>query len=153
MKGTLLVTAAADTLRPRNHHRATGAVLLAGLWLKVFVVALGLAQPTRAADDGANQAEQDLLAALHVICTAGGVKVFGSSEDDGDSDSTPAVMDLLDCARCCCTPVHGMALAQDVGLVQGPALATVLPPARSLIVGQVSDNPGNPRAPPALVLV
>lgn len=147
------MTAGTDTFTSRKRRRrATGALLLAGLWLKVFVIALGLAQPAQAAQDGIGAAERDLLAALHVICTSGGVKVVGSSDADGGGIPKSAGMDLLDCARCCCAPVHGAALAQDVGAVQAVALAVVLPAPPSRVAGQAVDNPGNPRAPPARVL-
>ena len=142
------MTAARNTFRSRNRRRrVTGAMLLAGLWLKVFVVALGLAQPARADVSGARTAERELLAALHVICTSGGVKVLGSSGNGGGAPAS-AGMDLLDCARCCSVPVHGLALTQDAFPVQMAAHVRVPPPPRSLAGGQVFDNPGNPRAPP-----
>lgn len=136
----------------RRRRRATGALLLAGLWLKVFVIALGLAQPAQAARDGAGSPERDLLAALHVICTSGGVKVLGSSGGDGGGIPKSAGMDLLDCTRCCCTPVHGVPFVQGVGPVHAAAHAAVLPAPGSLIAGQAVDRATHPRAPPVQVL-
>mgnify|MGYP003671997698 FL=1 len=143
------MTAGTDVfISRRSRRRATGAVLLVGLWLKVFVIALGLAQTAQAAAGNDVSPEQDLLAALHVICTSGGVKVLQSFDGDGGDDRQTAGMDLLDCARCCCTPVHGVGVAQHECLVRAAAPAAVLPAPPSLAAGQGIDMPGNPRAPP-----
>lgn len=147
------MTAGTNTFTSRKRRRrATGVLLLAGLWLKIFVIALGLAQPAQAARNGAGAAERDLLAALHVICTSGGVKVLGSSGGDGGGDPKPAGMDLLDCTRCCCTPVHGVPLVQGDCPVRAAAHAVVLPAPASLIAGQAVDRAAHPRAPPAQAL-
>lgn len=132
----------------KRRRRATGALLLAGLWLKVFVIALGLAQPAQAAHDGVGSPERDLLAALHVICSSGGIKVIGSSDGDGGGIPKSVGMDLLDCARCCCTPVHGAPLIQGDCTVQAAAHAVLLPAPASLISGQVVERAAHPRAPP-----
>lgn len=131
-----------------RRRRAWGAVLLAALWLKVFVIALGLAQPAQAAHDGAGSPERDLLAALHVICSSGGIKIVKSSDGDGGGMPKSAGMDLLDCARCCCTPAHGAPQMQGDCTVQAAAYTVVLPAPASLIAGQVIERAVHPRAPP-----
>ena len=131
-----------------RRRRAWGTALLSALWLKVFVVALGLAQPAQAARDGAGSPERDLLAALHVICSSGGIKVVESSDGGGDGIPKSAGMDLLDCARCCCTPVHGAPQIQGDCTVRAAAYTVVLPAPASLIAGQVIERAAHPRAPP-----
>ena len=143
------MTAVRTTFGSRiRRRRAWGAALLAALWLKVFVIALGLAQPAQAARDGAGSPERDLLAALHVICSSGGIKVVGSSDGDGGGIPKSAGMDLLDCARCCCTPVHGAPQMQGDCTVQVAAHMAVLPTPAPLITGQVVEHAAHPRAPP-----
>jgi hypothetical protein len=137
--------------RSRNRRRWTGGVLVASLWFKAFVLAVGLAQPAQAAPEGAASAEQDLLAALHVICTSGGAKVLGAS-DAGDADtpvnSSAAKSGLLDCARCCCSPAYATPLALCSGYLVTAAFGVFLPETGSTVLAQTAHSPANPRAPP-----
>lgn len=143
--------ATARILSRTDRRRATGVLLLVGLWLKVCVVALALAQPAQAAD-GPGSADRNLLAALQVICTSTGAKVMGSSGGDGPADPRDAGMDLIDCARCCCAPTHGMP-APPAECAVGVAFSVgVLIPPRSPAAPQAVDGTLHPRAPPAQVL-
>ncbi|MEP0340226.1 MAG: hypothetical protein ABJ388_05005 [Alphaproteobacteria bacterium] len=148
------MTAGTDIFISRRHRRrVTGAVLLVGLWLKVFVIALGLAQTAQAAAGNDVSPEQDLLAALHVICTSGGVKVLGAPTDDGQTSDDAAKSGLLDCARCCCTPnlavpmVPSTCLAVSITFITAPLTAQMVHP------GGLSQTPVNPRAPPLSIFV
>lgn len=152
MRG-LPVTALVTKSGIGKRRRATGVVLIASLWLKVLVLAIGLTQPAQAAEASAPSPEQDLLAALHVICTSGGVKVLGAPTDDGQTSDDAAKSGLLDCARCCCTPnlavpmVPGTCLAVSITFITAPLTAQMVHP------GGLSQTPVNSRAPPLSIFV
>ena len=136
-----------------KRRRATGVVLLASLWLKVLVLAIGLTQPAQAAEAASPSPEQDLLAALHVICTSGGVKVLGTPAEDGQTKDGAAKSGLLDCARCCCTP--NVALPMALGACLAVSITFIVaPPAPQMVhPAALSQTPVNPRAPPLSILV
>lgn len=144
------MTAILDTFRlTLRRRRLTGAVLMAALWLKIAVVAVALAQPVQAAEPGATAAEQDLLAALRVVCTPGGAKVLPSG-DDGNAPA-PAV-DMMDCARCCCTAAMAVPDVCGACLMVPVAFRAEISTPQVLIAAQHTDNPGKPRAPPVSVV-
>ncbi|MEQ8228445.1 MAG: hypothetical protein RIA64_10200 [Rhodospirillales bacterium] len=133
-----------------NRRRWTSGVLVASLWLKALVLAVGLAQPAPAvASDGAS-AERDLLAALHVICTPGGIKVIEGADGDGTAapETPPPAFGFLDCTRCCCGPATAASLALGSCLLAPVVFGAFPPEPRSVAGGQISDNPAHPRAPP-----
>ena len=150
------VTAFSMSLRACNHRRRrTGGVLVLSLWLKVFILAIGLAQPAQAASSDSTSAEQDLLAALHVICTSGGVKVL--SDRDGDasdlpSDTSAAKSGLLDCARCCCGPATAARLDFGSWTLVTAYFGDALPISDSVVPTGSVHGQANPRAPPHLIL-
>ena len=145
------MTAILDTFRPTlRRRRLTGAVLMAALWLKIAVVAVALAQPVQAAEPGATAAEQDLLAALRVVCTPGGAKVLPLGDDGGTIPAHAA--DMMDCARCCCTAAMAVPGLCGACLTVPVAFRAKISTPQFLIAAQHTDNPGKPRAPPVLVV-
>lgn len=136
-----------------KRRRATGVVLVASLWLKVLVLAIGLTQPAQAAEASAPSPEQDLLAALHVICTSGGVKVLGAPGDDGQTKDGAAKSGLLDCARCCCTPNLAVPMALGTCLVVSVTFIAAPPAPQMGHPAGLAQSPTNPRAPPLSILV
>jgi len=143
------VTAAIAKIWTRaRRRRAVGALLVAALWLKAVVLAVGLAQTAQASQPGAATAERDLLAALRVICTAGGAKVRGSSGQDGDARTSA----LHDCARCCSAPAHGTPPAGGAVLSAVFVFAAVPPVPEGVPPGEVPVTPTHPRAPPPSIL-
>lgn len=147
------MTALVTKSRVRKRRRATGVMLLASLWLKVLVLSVGLTQPAQAADPAAQSPEQDLLAALHVICTPGGAKVLGVPADDGQTNDGAAKSGLLDCARCCCTPTFTVSMAFGACLAGSIAFIATPPAPQMVHPGGLSQTPTNPRAPPLSILV
>ena len=138
----------------KRRRRATGVALVASLWLKALVLAVGLAQPVQAAGvDTAPSAEQDLLAALHVICTSSGAQVLdpANGADDTEHPST-AKSGLLDCARCCCAPTHSTPDCSASRFVSPPLVGVPVAIPQPVLPGEHQDAPGNPRAPPFSVL-
>lgn len=138
----------------QNRRRWTSGVLVASLWVKVFVLAVGLAQPVQAAlSDGAS-AERDLLAALHVICTPGGVKVIEGAAGDAAAppETPPSAFGFLDCTRCCCGPATAASLALGPCLLAPVVFGAYPPEPRSVGGGEIPDNPGHPRGPPISIL-
>lgn len=141
------MTASVLNILPRFRRRATGAVLLAALWVKIAVVAIALAQPVQAAEPAASAAEQDLLAALRVVCTPGGAKVH-PSDDEGQAPAHAA--DMMDCARCCCTAAMAVPGVCGACLTTPVAFRAEISTPQFLIAAQHAQTPGKPRAPPVL---
>lgn len=137
----------------QNSRRWTSGVLVASLLLKALVLAVALAQPAPAASDVVS-AERDLLAALHVICTPGGIKVMEGADGDGTAapETPPPAFGFLDCTRCCCGPATAASLALGSCLLAPVVFGAFPPEPRSVAGGQISDNPAHPRAPPDSIL-
>lgn len=138
----------------KRRRRATGVALVASLWLKALVLAVGLAQPVQAAGaDTAPSAEQDLLAALHVICTSSGTQVLDPTTGATDTEHpSTAKSGLLDCARCCCAPTHHAPDCLASRLVSPPHVERLAAIPQPVLPGEHQETPGNPRAPPHSVL-
>ncbi len=128
-------------------RRHAGIMVVTTMWLKLLVVALGMAQPVQAGhqDTAEGGGPSGLLAALAVICTPNGTKKLGGQDE---SRAQPGLADCLLCSSC--QGVSPTCLHGDAAYHSG-ALDRIVFETRQTPAFGGFDHRAAPRAPPSLI--